>query len=217
MSEEHEQPKIDPWHEEHVDDDLYQTRETLIGRVRNQYDDQSWAEFEKVYRGYIFAIIRKLNIAQHDAEDLAQQVLVKVWKKLPELEVAPSGRFRNWLSTVTKNCVVDFARKRKREAELMKDAASEKEISYLSKIRVSDAERVSEELWRKHLTKLALNNIEPLFSGKAMEVFQLTLEGVGDQKIAAKLGLKVNSVYRLRFRVKDKLIQEILRLRRELE
>jgi RNA polymerase sigma-70 factor (ECF subfamily) len=205
------------WDEKGPEEDLYQTRETLIGRVRNQYDDQSWAEFESVYRDYIFAIIRKLNISQSDAEDLAQQVLVKVWKTLPTLEIAPAGRFRNWLSTVTKNCVIDFTRKRKREAELMQDAASEKEIAYLSKIRVSDAERISEAVWRKHLTKLALSNIEPLFSGKAMEVFHLTLEGVEDQKIADKLGLKINSVYRLRFRVKDKLIQEIMRLRRELE
>ena len=198
-------------------EDQYQTRATLIQRVQNQQDEQSWDEFVTVYRRYIYAIIRSMNISEHDTEDILQQVLINLWNSLPKMDYEKINRFRSWLSTVTKNCVTDFIRKRTREANRLEKAGKDDTLTYLKAIRLPEIDDIAEREWEIHLTNLALENIEPLFSGKAVDAFRLTLQGKSVEEIAAELDLKDNSVYRLKNRVKERLILEIRHLRDELE
>ncbi len=200
-----------------TDKDQYQTRATLIQRVQNQHDEQSWDEFVRVYRRYIYAIIRSMNISEHDTEDILQQVLINVWNHLPKMDYEKINRFRSWLSTVTKNCVTDFIRKRSREANRLEKAGQDDTLTYLKSIRLPEIDTIAEREWEVHLTNLAMENIEPLFSGKAVDAFRLSLEGKSVEDIAKELNLKENSVYRLKNRVKERLIQEIRHLRDQLE
>lgn len=200
-----------------AEEDQYQTRATLIQRVQNQQDEQSWDEFVQVYRRYIYAIIRSMNISEHDTEDILQQVLINLWNSLPKMDYEKINRFRSWLSTVTKNCVTDFIRKRTREANRLEKASKDHTLTYLKAIRLPEIDSIAEREWEIHLTNMALVNIEPLFSGKAVNAFRLTLQGKSVEEIARELDLKENSVYRLKNRVKERLIQEIKHLREELE
>jgi RNA polymerase sigma-70 factor (ECF subfamily) len=193
------------------------TRATLIQRVKNQHDEASWDDFVKTYKNYAYAIIRRMNISEQDADDLLQQVMVTIWKKLPQTDVDQIRRFRSWLATVTRNLVTDFIRKRTREAERMEKAGKEEILSYLHSIRLPDLDYIAEKEWKLHLTNLALKNIEPFFSGKAIEVFRLSLQGIPSKDIAQQLNLSESSIYRLKIRVKERLIVEIERLRTELE
>jgi len=199
------------------EEDQYQTRATLIMRVQDQYDEASWEEFVRVYRRYIYAIIRSMNISESDTEDILQQVLINLWNSLPKMDYKKIKRFRSWLSTVTKNCVTDFIRKRMRDTNRVKKAKDDETILYLNSIRLPEIEEIAEREWEIHLTNLALENIEPLFSGKAVKAFRMSLEGKEIEEIADELGVKENSVYRLKNRVKDRLIREIVHLRNTLE
>jgi RNA polymerase sigma factor (sigma-70 family) len=196
--------------------DEYQTRETLIQRVRNQHDDPSWEEFTGIYRGYIYTVIRNMGIVESDRDELVQQTLIKLWKKLPDIDCEHSGKFRSWLSTLTKNCVIDFIRKRKREAALQEKVADQEELEHLNTV-LPDIDQISEAAWKQHLATLALDNIEPHFSGKAVKVFRLSLQGLEVSQIAKELNIQEASVYRLKTRVKARLIEEVQRLRSELE
>jgi RNA polymerase sigma factor (sigma-70 family) len=197
--------------------DQYNTRATLIQRVQHQHDEASWEEFVRVYRRYIDAIIRSMNISEADTEDILQQVLINLWKNLPKMDYQKINRFRSWLSTVTKNCVTDFIRKRTRDANRLEKAGKDDTLTYLKTIRLPEIDAIAEREWEIHLTNLALENIEPLFSGKAVEAFRLTLKGKSVEEVSQELDIKENSVYRLKNRVKDRLIQEIMHLREELE
>ena len=99
----------------------------------------------------------------------------------------------------------------------MHRAGHEEDLTYLKTIELPDIEKIAEKEWKLHLTNLALENIEPLFSGHAIEVFRLSLEGLDIKTIANQFDLQENSVYRLRNRVKERLIIEIEHLREELE
>lgn len=198
-------------------EDLNRTRITLIQRVTNQHDEASWEDFVRIYRGYIYAIIRRMNISDSDAEDLTQQLMLNMWNKLPNTDVEQIRRFRSWLATITKNFVTDFIRKRIREAERLEKAEQDTTLSYLKAIRLPEIDDIAEKEWKLHLAHLALENIKPLFSGHAIEVFKLSLEGKEIKTIAEQLELQENSVYRLKNRVKKRLIMEIELLREELE
>ncbi|VGO18696.1 RNA polymerase sigma factor [Pontiella sulfatireligans] len=197
--------------------DQYNTRYTLIQRVQENQDEHSWEEFLQAYQPYIQAIIRNMNINEHDAEDIVQQVMLKVWKKIGEIDNDPNKRFRSWLSTVTSNCVKDFIRKRKQDVARLEKAAQDETLSYINSIRLPDIEEIAERRWGVHVFNLALERIDGLFSGKAIQVFMLSLEGMPVDVIAQRMELKENSVYRLKNRVKERLALEIKQLREELE
>ena len=198
-------------------DDQYKTRQTLIQRLKENQDEQSWEEFLRIYRPYVYAIIRNMGISEDDAEDLIQQVMIKVWNNIGEKDADPTRRFRNWLSTVTSNCVKNYIRKRVLDAERLEKAQQDETRSYLNSIRLPLVEQIAEREWRVHLFNLAMERVEGLFSGKAMQVFKLSLDGMDVAQIASKMELKENSVYRLKNRVKERMALEIEVLREELE
>lgn len=199
------------------DKESFQTRITLIQRVTDQYDEASWEDFSNIYYGYVYAIIRRMNMSAEDAEDLVQQVLLTVWKKIPETDVTQIRRFRSWLAKITRDLVINFIRKRSRDANRIKKVEADETLYHVESIPLPDIDEIAEKEWKLHLTHLALKKIEPLFSGRAIQVFRLNLDGMGIGEIAEKLNLEENSVYRLRNRVKKKLMNEIILLRDMLE
>jgi RNA polymerase sigma factor (sigma-70 family) len=208
---------MDNAHKTTPEEDPNRTRATLIQRVRNQRDEASWEDFTRIYRNYIYAVVRGMGMNESDAEDITQQVMLSLWNKLPDIDVEKIRRFRSWLSTVTKNVVLGYIRSRTRETNRIHKAKHDEDLAYLNTIRLPDIDKIAEQEWKRHITNLALQNVEPLFSGRAVEVFRLSLDGLDIQTVAEKLGLQENSVYRLKNRVKQRLVQEIEQLRQDLE
>ena len=56
-----------------------------------------------------------------------------------------------------------------------------------------------------------------VFSGNAIEVFQLSLKGKDVEEIAIQLHIKTNTVYTLKHRVKTVILKEIKQLKHDLE
>jgi RNA polymerase sigma factor (sigma-70 family) len=195
----------------------YSTRKTLLQRARDQHDEVSWNELVLIYRKYVYAVIKSLKISDDDAEDVLQQVFLKLWKRLPEIDIEGVVRFRSLLSQITKHCTIDFIRKRSTAAEKLKEAARSDALDYLSAVELPEIDRVIEEKWEVFLTNLALDNVESQFTGQAVQAFRMSLAGTDAKVIAEELGIEVNSVYRLRGRVKTHLVREIKHLREELE
>ncbi len=197
--------------------DTYATRKTLLQRVRNQHDEQSWAELVSVYRKYVYAVIRSMNISEHDADDICQQVFIKLWNKLPGMDPDEITRFRSLLGRITKHSTIDFVRKRSIAAEKLQQAALDETMEYIRAIQLPEIEKILADRWEIFLTNQALENVEAQFSGQAVAVFRMSLNGLDVKVIAEELGLELNSVYRLRARVKNHLVCEIQHLREELE
>jgi RNA polymerase sigma-70 factor (ECF subfamily) len=61
-------------------------------------------------RVYQFAF--KYVQSQDEAEDLAQEVFVKVWKNAKKFK--PDFKFKTWVYTITKNACLDFLKKKNR-------------------------------------------------------------------------------------------------------
>ena len=84
-----------------------QTRQTLLIRARNQNDHQAWEEFVDVYKRFIYHILHRMTIHENDFDDLVQEVLLRLWKKLASYK-SEVGRFRSWLARVIRNLVLDY-------------------------------------------------------------------------------------------------------------
>jgi RNA polymerase sigma-70 factor (ECF subfamily) len=193
---------------------MNQTRQTLIERLRDKHDEVSWQTFTDIYQRYIYVVIRRMNVSHSETEDLVQEILFKVWSKLPEFNYNPDkARFRTWLSTVIKNRVVTYIRSAQSHANKIDKASMEPVQAYLE----HDMDEIMQKEWESYITNMAMNRIKQNFPGQAIEVFEMTLEGKSVSDIAQQLGLKENSVYKSKNRVKARLIEEIKVLRQDLE
>jgi RNA polymerase sigma factor (sigma-70 family) len=129
---------------------------------------------------------------------------------------AEKARFRTWLNRLIRNAVIDFHRAKKRR---ISEVDNNNEALDTESFPIEDDEfnKLIDKEWRAHITNLALTNVRALFTGNAMDVFDMSLDETPVKEIASKLGIADATVYKLRSRVEEKLILEIKRLKLELE
>ncbi|MCP4887991.1 MAG: sigma-70 family RNA polymerase sigma factor [Planctomycetaceae bacterium] len=202
---------MDRQHEINLPNEQWKTRQTLIDRARDPNDSQAWDEFTDYYGSFIRMVLMQLHAPQDDLEDLSQTILVKLWQNLSTMELGRDhARFRTWLGTVIRNtfythCSQTASRKRRDT-----NAAVANDVP-------PDIEDIIENEWRKHIITLVIERLNASFSGKAMDVFTMTLDGKPVDDIASALELTKDSVYVLRNRVQSRFRKEARQLRSHLE
>jgi len=197
-------------------EDKWVTRQTLLKRAKNPDDNLAWEEFVRYYQPFIHTILYHMNFRTSEYADIEQEILLTLWKKLPEFELdSNKGHFRSWLSTIIRNKVLELIRKNKLY-EKRRDAATEQymEDDFLSETEFT---HIVEQEWQKHIIKTALDNIRKLFSGVAIQAFEMSLVGKTSREIGEALEVSHESVRTLKNRVKQRLMKEIEHLREELE
>jgi RNA polymerase sigma factor (sigma-70 family) len=198
--------------------DDWLTRVTLIQRAKNQHDEKSWQEFVRYYEPYIYSVLRRMYLNHHDAQDVAQAVNLKIWEKLPEFTYdASKGRFRSWLCAVAVNEVKMLLRRQRRGEQGIDPVDLEKTGSWLRGADEPAIEKMATEEWISYITKLAWKNVEGRIDPSARRAFELVSKGGKPEKVAAELGISVNTVYVYKKRAQDILHAEIVRLNRELD
>jgi RNA polymerase sigma-70 factor (ECF subfamily) len=184
--------------------DENKTRQTLLARLKQSArDESSWQEFEAVYRNYVYGLARGMNLSHHDAEDVLQQVLLKVWNKLSSFEhEGGTGKFRGWLKTTTRNTVLNHLDKRQRATRREQSAAVEL-------VSEADTDAIAEREWRVTLANLAWQKVREEIPDVQRRIVELDLDGVSRAEIAAELSLPLNTVSVYKRRATARLQQEI--------
>src|SRR5271154_791889 len=85
------------------------THASLLIRLRNPRDQEAWATFLEIYLPLIFRLTRRRGMQEADAREVTQEVLMAVATAIGRWDSDPArGSFRGWLSTITRNLVVNF-------------------------------------------------------------------------------------------------------------
>ncbi len=88
------------------------TRPTLLQQLRDGTDPLAWDEFFGRYWPVIYALARARGCSEHSAEEVVQDVMLKVFRQRDLFQYDPQrGRFRDWLSTVVRNKVAELRRR----------------------------------------------------------------------------------------------------------
>lgn len=189
------------------------TRQTLIQKICNQYDDEAWEDFVSLYKSYIYIVIRKMNIPHDQVADLLQDILLKLWNRLPEFKYEPKkSKFRTWLNRITKNHVLNFIRNESNRQNKHDQAGLN-----MPKVSENEIDKIMTSEWQNFIANKAMEHVKKAFSGKAIEVFERSLKGEDISQISLVLEIEESSVYKLRSRVKETLKQEIMQLKHDLE
>ena len=181
---------------------------TLMMRVQQDpADPAAWNEFVRKYQPMIRSWCLKWGAQPSDADDIAQQVLIKLMTAMKSYQHDTSASFRAWLKMVTHNAWIDFVRR----------PSTRQAPDWLSQIAdsddaLADLEQQMEQAFERELLELAMKRVEPRVKPSTWEAFRLTsLEHLSGAEAANRLGTPVSSVFVSKHRVL-KLLQEEVRL-----
>ena len=90
--------------------------QVVVGLVRRCIagDAEAWEEIVRQYNRRIYSVCYRFTGSTDDAEDLAQEVFIKLYRTLASY--APEkGAFATWVMTMTRNLLVDHFRKTKQD------------------------------------------------------------------------------------------------------
>src|SRR5579875_1977002 len=77
-------------------------------------DSGAWTELVKAHHRRVYSLCYRFTGSPHDAEDLTQDVFLKVYGNLTAFDLT-RGSFQTWITTLTRNLLVDHFRRSKQQ------------------------------------------------------------------------------------------------------
>src|SRR5262249_46320385 len=186
----------------------------LWGRPKTTPDDpQAWNLFVERYQPRIRRWCLSWGLQDSDADDVGQEVLVKLFAALRKFQYDPSRSFRAWLKTVTQHAWLDFVAARRRDPE---HAASRIDTLTGSAEAQLDLERRLEDAFDRELRELAMHRVQKRTKPANWDAFHLTaVEGLSGAEAAKRLGIPVAHVFVAKHRIQKLLQEEVRSLKNE--
>jgi RNA polymerase sigma-70 factor (ECF subfamily) len=193
------------------DDDPLKTSLTLLGRLRQDPKDQAaWSDFVARYGPRIMQWCRGWRLQESDAQDVTQDVLLKLNRLMATFVYDPSGSFRGWLKTLTHHAWCDLAAERRRSG-LGDDHCV---VQFLGNLQAGEnlVEQLDAE-FRREVMDRAMERVRRRVAARTWDAFRLTaLEGLSGSATAGRLEMKVARVYGAKREVKEMIREEVRRL-----
>src|SRR5436190_18919298 len=82
-----------------------------VDGVAPEWTPPSWDELVRQHSSRVYRLAYRLTGNQHDAEDLTQEVFVRVFRSLHRFQ---PGTFEGWLHRITTNLFLDSARRKQK-------------------------------------------------------------------------------------------------------
>jgi len=194
------------------DEDPLKTSLTLLGRLRRDPKDQAaWSKFVARYGPRILRWCREWGLQESDAQDVTQDVLLKLNGLMARFVYDPSGSFRGWLKTLTHHAWRDLADQRRRSGLGGGDGSV---VELLGSLQAGDdlVEQLDAE-FRREVMDRAMERVRRRVSERTWDAFRLTaLEGLSGSAAAGRLEMKVARVYGAKSEVKEMIREEVRKL-----
>src|SRR6266498_2796314 len=206
------------------------TRHSLLVRLKDWEDQTSWREFFDTYWRLIHAVARKAGFSDGEAQEVVQETVLTVAKKIADFKARPDGSFKGWLLQITRRRIADQLEKRDKvgQASRLLEAGKRPALRCDDATRTATVERIGdpasfdldacfEEQWQQRLLDAATERVKQQISPKQYQMFELSvLREWPVRKVALTLGVSATQVYLARHRVGRLLKKEVKRLERKL-
>jgi RNA polymerase sigma factor (sigma-70 family) len=179
------------------------TRPSLLVRIRDARDAESWQAFVELYTPLVYRYARRRGLQDADAADVAQEVMTEVARSMPRFEYEPErGRFRDWLGCIARRQVGRFFAGQDRTG-----VGGGQDLDQLA-ASPADAEWIDE--YNAGLLEVVLERAKPHFEPATWQAFtRVWIEGKGSAEVAAELGLPIDTVYVAKCRVLKRLAEDL--------
>lgn len=196
------------------------TRASLVNRLRNAEDSDSWRDFFELYWKLIYTAALRAGLSEPEAEDVVQETVITVAKKMEGFRYDPAVQsFKAWLLVVTRYRILDQFRKRGSQA-LRAELPGDSETATDPWHRVPDPrglalEPIWEEEWQNNLIDSAIERVKRSVKPEHYQVFYLYgVKNHGATDVAKMLGISIGKVYIIKHRVAAMVKRELTQLQR---
>lgn len=173
-------------------------------------DRDAFGELVEAHQGRVIGtVVRMLGPETMDAEDIAQQVFLRVWKSAARYE--PTAKFTTWLFTITRNLVFNESRRRKNRPTTSLDAPVSGADEDAGPRQFADESTPSPEtaLLEREMREAIDAAIGELPEQQRMAVVLRRYEEMPYEEIARVLDLTVPAVKSLLFRARSFLRERL--------
>jgi RNA polymerase sigma factor (sigma-70 family) len=191
-------------------DDTPTTRPSLLVRLRDFQDQQSWEEFYTIYRPLIYRMARNQGFQDADASELTQEVFMAVASAIERWDPNPEqGSFRGWLFRITRNLMINWLGYRRRHppgagGSDIRQLLAEQPDPHTEDSAIFDRE------YKYQTFAWAAEQIRSEFRQPTWQAFWMTsVENRSVAEVAENLGLTAGAVYIARSRVMARLREKI--------
>lgn len=199
--------------------ELIPTRQSLLSRLKDWNDQESWKVFFDTYWRLIYNAAVKAGLTDAEAQDVVQETVISVLKSMPGFDYeAENGSFKNWLLRLTGWRIVDQLRKRQRDIEPPK-YRSRTSTSTATAERVADPaslrlEATWDEEWERNLLEAAIERVKRKVDSKQYQLFDLyVFKKWSVSRVAQTLKVNPGRVYLAKHRINNLIKKEITHLR----
>ena len=209
------------------------TRHSLLNRLKDWGDQESWQDFFDTYWRLIYNVAVKAGLTDAEAQEVVQETVIAVARKIAEFKADPAyGSFCAWLMRLTRWRIADQIRTRgkvgvqasacpsgegtlKRELQPA-DTGLTDTADRIANPGVATFETMWSEEWEKNLMATALEQVKRQVSPKQYQMFDLhALQNLSVQHTARTLQVSAASVYMAKHRVSRLLKKAIKELQKK--
>ncbi len=183
--------------------DLNERDLSLMVRIRDG-DTKAFEELIEAHQRAVIGTVAKMLGNPSEAEDIAQQVFIRVWKSANRYE--PQAKFTTWLFTITRNLVFNEVRRRQRKPTVSID--EREEVTHMT---VADLQGASPEeaLLHSELEAAVDKAIQALPEKQRLAVILRRYEEMPYEEISQVLTMSVPAVKSLLFRPRAQLKESL--------
>ena len=190
------------------------TRRSLLSRLKNWNDQESWRVFFDTYWKLIYNTAVRAGLTEAEAQDVVQETVIAVSKNIPGFVYDPAkGSFKAWLLRQTSWRISSQFRKRMPVRRTNRDPQTSSRTSTLERIpdpRLPALEMLWNQEWETNLLDAALRRVKAKVDAKQYQIFDLYIrKNWPASKVSRDLKISPARVYLAKHRIAKLLKQEL--------
>ncbi|HQR06617.1 MAG TPA: RNA polymerase sigma factor [Gemmatales bacterium] len=180
---------------------------SLLERLRHTPDEEAWQRFAGIYEPLLKKWLKAHAHSQGDTDDIVQDVLLTVFRKLGEFEHnGQTGAFRAWLRITAINRLRLLWREKRPALE------SDHQVFFGKLDLLADPHSDLSQRWDQehdaHVAGQLLFQMEQEFAPATWHAFRRqVVEGASAKETSQEMGLSVNAVLIAKSRIMKRLRQ----------
>jgi RNA polymerase sigma factor (sigma-70 family) len=200
-------------------DELIPTRLSLLNRLKNWEDQESWRDFFNTYWKLIYGVAVKSGLSDAEAQDVVQDTVITVAKKMEDFKYDPVlDSFKGWLLYLTRKRIAMQYRRRQRDRRA-EDHSGPGSNLVMSIEQIPDPagvnlEAIWEEEWETNIMDAAIARIKERVNPKQFQMFSFyVLKQWPVKEVAEALDVPVAQVYLAKHRISSLVQNEVKKLK----
>lgn len=197
------------------------TRKSLIERLRDREDRDSWREFFDRYWKLVYGLAIKSGLTEAESEEVVQETMVAISRNLDDYEYRPREcSFKSWMFKMARWRITDQIRKRPPDFvhSTCRNSEGTDTVERVPDSASAQLDQYWNEEWQRNLLDVAVARVKQKVSIREFQIFDLyVLKEWPVREVGKMLHVSAAHVYVAKHRISALLRKEIRKLDGETE